>query len=249
LSLEDRASIGISKITLSLALVVVVGVAGIAIYETSIPSTPTATSQHSSESSSSSVPIAVKMSPDVPLIAPGQTQNYSSIEVSTMAGATVNGTLSVRAFPPRGISIVLNETSVSLANDPQSIPFRLKVDPGISPGEYKVQVEAGSASIPALNQTFAIEVVPVLVVIQGLAFHPQNITVPKGTSIWWINLDSNLGCCDPGNHNVVFLSGSNASSMILKRLDTWSYTFDAAANFGYECTIHPFMKGQITVTG
>jgi plastocyanin len=125
----------------------------------------------------------------------------------------------------------------------------LKADPSVSPGEYKVSVETSSASVPALKQTFTIEVVPVLVIIQGLAFHPQNITVPKGTAVWWINLDSNLGCCDPGNHNVVFLSGANASSPIMKRLDTWSYKFDAVVTVDYECTIHPLMKGQVAVPG
>jgi len=189
------------------------------------------------------------MNPAVPLIAPGQTQNYTSIEVSSPLGEVLNGTLEVRAFAPRGISIVLNESSVSLANNPQTIPLRLKADLGVPPGEYKVRVEATSASVATLNRTFSIEVVPALVIIRGLVFLPQNLTIPRGTSVSWINLDSNVGCCDPGNHNVVFLSGSNASSPILKRLDNWSHTFDAPATFGYECTIHPFMKGQVTVTG
>jgi plastocyanin len=226
-----------------------VAVAGIAIYETSAPSPPTTTSLPSSQTSSSGASLIIKMSPDVPLVAPGQTQNYSSIQISSQTGARPNGSLVVRAITPRGISMVLNETSVSLANGPQSIPFRLKADPSVSPGEYKVSVETSSASVPALKQTFTIEVVPVLVIIQGLAFHPQNITVPKGTAVWWINLDSNLGCCDPGNHNVVFLSGANASSPIMKRLDTWSYKFDAVVTVDYECTIHPLMKGQVAVPG
>jgi plastocyanin len=226
-----------------------VAVAGIAIYETSAPSPPTTTSLPSSQTSSSGASLIIKMSPGVPLVAPGQTQNYSSIQISSQTGARLNGSLVVRAITPRGISMVLNETSVSLANGPQSIPFRLKADPSVSPGEYKVSVETSSASVPALKQTFTIEVVPVLVIIQGLAFHPQNITVPKGTAVWWINLDSNLGCCDPGNHNVVFLSGANASSPIMKRLDTWSYKFDAVVTVDYECTIHPLMKGQVAVPG
>jgi plastocyanin len=239
--LEERARLGTSKTAIAFALVAVVAVAGIAIYS--------ATSQASSGRSSLSGPVAVKMNPAVPLIAPGQTQNYTSIEVSSPLGAVLNGTLAVRAFAPRGISIVLNETSVSLANNPQTIPLRLKADLGVPPGEYKVRVEATSASVATLNRTFSIEVVPALVIIRGLAFLPQNLTISRGTPVSWINLDSNVGCCDPGNHNVVFLSGSNASSPILKRLDTWSHTFDAPATFGYECTIHPFMKGQVTVTG
>ena len=247
--MEGRARHGVARIALASALVAVVGVAGIAIYETSILSPPTANIGTSSQGSSSRGSIVVTVIPSVPLIAPGETQNYTLIEVSSVAGATLNGTLAVRAFAPTGISIVLNESSVSLANNPQTIPFRLKADPGTPPGEYKVIVEASSPRLHALNQSFAVDVVPALVIIQGLAFRPQNITVPEGTSVSWINLDSTVGCCDPGNHNVVFMSGSNASSPTLKRLDTWSHTFDAPATLGYECTIHPFMKGQITVSG
>jgi plastocyanin len=239
--LEERARLGVSKTAIAFALTALVAVAGIAIYS--------ATSKASSGRSSLSGSVAVKMNPAVPLIAPGQTQNYTSIEVSSPVGEVLNGTLVVRAFAARGISIVLNESSVSLANNPQMIPLMLKADLGVPPGEYKVHVEATSASVATLNRTFSIEVVPALVIIQGLVFRPQNLTIPRGTPVSWINLDSNVGCCDPGNHNVVFLSGSNASSPILKRLDTWSHTFDAPATFGYECTIHPFMKGQITVTG
>jgi plastocyanin len=249
MALEGRTLLGISRIALAFALMALVGVAGIAIYETSAPSPPSTASPSSSQRSSSGASLIIKMSPAVPLVAPGQTQNYTSIEISSQMGARLNGSLVVRAITPSGISMVLNETSVSLANDPQSIPFRLKADLGTLPGEYKASIETSSANVPALNQTFTIEVVPVLVIIQGLAFHPQNITISKGTSVSWINLDSNLGCCDPGNHNVVSLSGANASSPILKRLDTWSYKFDAVTTVEYACTIHPLMKGQITVSG
>ncbi len=237
--MQGLTHLGVSRIALALALIAVVGVAGIAVF---------ANSQLATERSTSGA-VALAMSPELPLVAPGQTQNYTSIEVSSVAGANLSGTLVIRAFAPTGIHILLNSTSVSLANDPQSMPFRLKADPSASPGKYQVVIETNSASTNAANRTFTIQVVPDLVIIQGLAFRPQNVTISKGTSVSWINLDSNVGCCDPGNHNVVFQSGSNASSTILKRLDAWSYTFDSAGTFGYECTIHPFMKGQIKVTG
>ncbi len=246
--MEGRDRLGISRIALAFALTAMVGVAGVAVYEASIPALPTPTTQRTSEQSTSGA-FALAMSPDLPLVAPGQTQNYTSIEISSAAGARLNGTLVIKAFAPRGIYILQNSTTVSLANDPQSMPFKLKADPGATPGKYQVVIEADTSTIGAVNQTFTVEVVPALVVIQGLAFHPQNITIPKGTSVSWINLDSNLGCCDPGNHNVVFVSGLNASSPILKRLDTWSYRFDATATVGYECTIHPLMRGQVTVNG
>jgi plastocyanin len=234
---------------MAIALIAAVGVAGIAVYATSLPSPLSTTTSTSSATSSANASLAITLIPNVPLIAPGQTQNYTSIEVSSMTGSKLTGTLDVSAIAPSGISIILNASSIALANNPQSIALRLKADPGTRPGMYRFVVEASSANVPASNNTFTVEVVPALVVIQGLAFHPQNITVSKSTPVYWINLDSNIGCCDPGNHNVVFLSGANASSPILKRFDTWSYTFGAAATAEYECTIHPLMRGQVTISG
>lgn len=152
------------------------------------------------------------------------------------------------ASAPSGVSFVLNKTSVSLSDDPQSIPVELKADTSQQPGRYSVGFEVTSGSLSLVDERFTIEVVPVLVLMQGVAFHPQNITVAKGTSVYWINLDSTIGCCDPGNHDVVFLSGQNASSPILKRLDSWAYTFDNVALVQHCCSIHPYMKGQVSVT-
>ena len=110
-------------------------------------------------------------------------------------------------------------------------------------------VETFSSTVAAKNQTFTIGVVPMLVIMQNLAFHPQNITVAKGTAVTWLNLDSTIGCCDPGNHDVSFTSGANATSPILTRYENWTYTFGTDVVVDYYCTIHPYMKGQVTVTG
>ncbi len=249
MTLGRQARPGISKIALAVGLTAVVAVAAIAVYVTSAPLGSTTTRSSTSAVSVSGADLTIAMNPAMPLVAPGQTQNYSSIQVSSLTGAGPSDTLTIRAFSPAGISIALDKTSVSLADNPQSIAFRLRADSSLSPGRYRVAIAASSPSTRPLNQTFTIEVVPILVVIQALAFHPQNITVPKGTSVSWINLDSNIGCCDPGNHNVVFQSGANASSPVLNRLDAWSYAFEAPATVGYYCSIHPYMKGQITITG
>lgn len=250
MKLEGRARAGVSRVVLAAALVAVVAVAGVAAYFTLAPSAPSTTTRPSSASSALtvSVNIIVTVVPPLPLIAPGQTQNYSLIQV-TAAGAGPNGTVSVRAFSPSGLSVVLNQTSVPISESPQSIPVVLKAKSGISTGNYSVTIETSSSAVPARNQTFEVQVVPMLVVMQYLAFHPQNTTVTKGTQVTWLNLDTTIGCCDPGYHDVSFLSGANATSPILKRYESWSYTFGTDGEFDYYCTIHPFMKGQVTVTG
>jgi plastocyanin len=248
--LRNQARLGISRIALTSALLAVVAVAGIAIYVTSAPAGTSPTTRTTSSSNITSVPaLTIGITPESPLIAPGQTQNYSSISITAL-GPGLNGTLVIKAIAPAGISLLLSKTSVFFAGVSQSIPFALRADNNISPGKYNATVDASSTSMPPVSLTFTIDVVPVLVIIQNEAFHPENITVPVGTSVSWINLDSNIGCCDPGNHNVVFLSGANASSPTLRRLDGWSYTFGGQGVVEYYCSIHPLvMKGQVTVTG
>jgi len=248
--LGTRARIGVSRIALTAALVAVVAIAGVAAYIALAPSGQASSTRTSSPTSSSSAPPSITLTavPSSPLISPGETQNYSSILVSA-TGPGPNGTVMVRAFPPSGLSLVLNQTSVPLSEVAQSIPIVLRASPGISPGNYTVTVETSSSAVPASNETFEVQVVPMLVIMQALAFHPANITAARGTPVTWLNLDSTVGCCDPGYHTVSFLSGANATSPVLKRFDSWSYTFSTDGAVDYYCTIHPFMKGQVTVTG
>lgn len=249
--METRHRIGVSSVVLAAALVAVVAIAGVAAYVTLMPSGHTASTRTSSTSSTSTpAPLAVTVTtvPSSPLISPGETQNYSSILVSA-AGAGANGTLTMRAFSPSGLSLVLNQTSVPLSDAAQSIPFVMKASPGISPGNYTVTIETSSGGATASNATFKVQVVQMLVIMKDLAFHPANITVGRGTPVTWLNLDSTVGCCDPGYHTVSLLSGANSTSPILKLFNSWSITFGADGVVDYYCTIHPYMKGQVTVTG
>jgi plastocyanin len=241
--------VGVSRIALAIALVVVVAIAGVAAYfALTPPALSTSTLVSSTASTSASPDVTVAAVPPSPMISPGQTQNYSLIQVSA-AGSGLNATVTVRAFPPPGLSVVLSQTSASLSGN-QSIPVVLKAAPGLSPGNYSVTIETSSDTVPAKNQTFNVQVVPMLVIMLDLAFHPANITVARGTPVTWLNLDSTIGCCDPGYHTVSFLSGANATSPILKRFNSWSYTFGTDGMVDYYCTIHPVvMRGEITVTG
>lgn len=240
---------GLSRIALTVALIVVIAVAGVAIYVIFIPSGPTtSTSTSTSSTSSSSAPAAslsIAMSPPAPLVSPGETQNYSSIELQ----AAGSGTATVSVVAPPGLSLILSQSSFSLSAGSQSIHVMLKADAGLSPGNYTVTVETSSSALPAKDQNFTIDVVPVLVLMQYPSFYPQNVTVTKGTQVTWINLDSEIGCCDPGEHNVSFLSGGNYTSRLISTFQTVTYTFGKDGVYDYYCTIHPIMMGKVTVTG
>jgi plastocyanin len=237
--LQGRARNGFSKIALTGALAALVVVAGVAAYVSLRPS---------GQSSASAAALSIKVIPPSPLVSPGQVQNYSEIEVESLESG-LSGTLTVGVSAPAGLSVVLNQTAVPLSESPQSIPVELKADTSLAPGNYRVTVEASSSAIPAENQTFTVDVVPALIIMQWPTFHPQNMTVAKGTPVTWLNIDSTIECCDPGYHDVSFSSGANATSPILMRFDNWTYTFESDGVVDYFCTIHPIMKGQVTVTG
>jgi plastocyanin len=250
--LKSEGRVGVSGTALAVALVAVVVVAGVGAYLVLAPSGKPSSSATSSTSTTSTpttaLSVAVAAVPASPLISPGETQNYSSIQVSA-SGSGLNGTASVSAFAPTGLSLALNQTTIPLSEGGQSIPFVLTASSGISPGNYTVTIQVSSGAAQARNQTFVVRVVPMLVVMLDVAFHPSNITVPKGTAVTWLNLDSTIGCCDPGYHTVSFTTGANATSPVLKRFDSYTYAFGADGVFDYYCTIHPYMKGQVTVTG
>jgi plastocyanin len=77
------------------------------------------------------------------------------------------------------------------------------------------------------------------IAMKGLAFNPASLTIVKGAKVTWTNDDStthtvtsDTGAFDSGN-----LSPSN----------TFTHQFNDAGTFPYHCTIHPFMKGTISV--
>jgi len=238
---------GVSKVVAVVALVAVVSVAGAALYLTSSYSCCQSTTSTTTKSS----PLyTLTVSPTVPLISPGQTQNYTTVEVNNAFGFSPTQNMTMKVFSPAGLTVTLENATISLANDPQSMSITMKAASSLAPGNYTVTIEGTPVGVKGNNQTLDVEVVPMLVTIQDLAFHPQNLTVAAGTRVYWINLDYQIGCCDPGNHNVVFLSGATGNSPTLKRLDSWSYLFSSPGVVEYYCSIHPLiMKGQVTVTG
>ena len=80
---------------------------------------------------------------------------------------------------------------------------------------------------------------PNSVVIKGFAFDPATLTVTKGTSVTWMNMDS-------APHDVV-ATGNAFSSETLKNGQSYEHTFDETGTFEYKCGIHPSMSGKVVV--
>jgi plastocyanin len=75
--------------------------------------------------------------------------------------------------------------------------------------------------------------------ISNFAFVPSMLTVSVGTTVTWTNNDS-------VSHTVTSLDDLFDSGDIAPGA-TFSHTFEQKGTFNYQCTIHPFMTGEIIV--
>jgi plastocyanin len=78
------------------------------------------------------------------------------------------------------------------------------------------------------------------VAIDYFSFSPQTIVVPVGTTVTWTNHDN-------VPHVVTSANNRFNKSSVLKAGETFSNTFVTAGTYSYFCSIHPQMKGKITV--
>lgn len=78
------------------------------------------------------------------------------------------------------------------------------------------------------------------VMMKGNKFDPADLTVTVGTTVTWSNTDSVA--------HIVTATDGAFSSGNLDPGNNFRYTFNAAGTFDYACTIHPAMKGKVTVT-
>ncbi len=70
----------------------------------------------------------------------------------------------------------------------------------------------------------------------------EPITVRVGTTVRWTNGDG-------ATHTVTLTSGGEDDSGNLSRGSTFEMTFDEPGIVEYMCTIHPNMRGAITIVG
>jgi plastocyanin len=76
--------------------------------------------------------------------------------------------------------------------------------------------------------------------IENFAFTPQDVTIPVGETVQWINLDTVRHTST--SDTLVWDSG------LLANGDTFEFTFDDVGVYPYHCTVHPTMTGSVTVS-
>ena len=76
--------------------------------------------------------------------------------------------------------------------------------------------------------------------INGFAFNPSPLTIPKGATVIWTNMDS-------APHTIVSDFGDELNSDSISKGKTYAHTFSTPGTYDYHCGIHPSMKGKIVV--
>jgi plastocyanin len=92
-----------------------------------------------------------------------------------------------------------------------------------------VAAAAGSAAAAAAERTVAID---------GVKFDPEAITVQRGDTVIWVNKD-------PFPHTATAKGVFDSRELAPGK--SWTWTARKAGTYSYVCTLHPTMKGTVTV--
>ena len=76
------------------------------------------------------------------------------------------------------------------------------------------------------------------IVIEAVRFEPAMVAVKRGDVVIWINKD-------PVPHSVV--AQGHFDSHSIAPGGTWKYVARTAGQYGYFCSFHPTMKGELRV--
>jgi plastocyanin len=76
--------------------------------------------------------------------------------------------------------------------------------------------------------------------MKDIQFNPGKVTVDKGGTVTWTNDDS-VG------HDVTGDGFKSGSAGGIQGGQSFKHTFNKAGKFAYVCTVHPGMKGTVTV--
>lgn len=78
------------------------------------------------------------------------------------------------------------------------------------------------------------------IVIKGMKFTPENLSIKAGDSVTWVNQDNM-------RHSATDLNGAFDTGLLANGASA-TLTFGGAGRFNYRCTPHGNMRGTITIS-
>jgi len=109
-----------------------------------------------------------------------------------------------------------------------------------------VAVVVGCASEGRPQATPSAAPAAVSVVIRDGQFRPQSLTIARGTTVTWTNLDGVSHTVSRPLERGLQVAGPD--SPVLAPGDTYTYAYDNVGIFDYGCRLHPGATGTVTVT-
>lgn len=187
---------------------------------------------------------------------------YAQIVISPLAGAleppgqpleTADELVQLNATVPKGLALVFygsllnNKVYQELSDDgPFDESIELAAANNIAPGDYTINIAATSGSL-TVNLPFTVRVTPYLVITANNQFTPANITIPAGSTVYWLNLDPDPLAVYSVMFSTINVQGPQLGST--PQFEPWSYTFSTPGIYPYYCPDVGGMNGTITVTG
>ena len=125
----------------------------------------------------------------------------------------------------------------ALENDPN---IRNQIRQWLERGsEHDLQESSSPSSSLAITEQG--KVVSIVANSGSNSYNPNPIEVRVGDTVTWINDDSSP-------HTVTSSNDSTFDSDVLRKGETFSFTFDKEGEYPYFCTLHPSMVGTVIVT-
>jgi plastocyanin len=137
-----------------------------------------------------------------------------------------------------GVVIIVGQV---LENDPNirnEIGQWLGGGGGGGGSEQDSQERSTSLSLPITEEGNVVSIVANSV---SNSYNPNPIEIKVGEIVTWINDNSSP-------HTVTSSNDSTFDSDVLRRGETFSFTFDKEGEYPYFCTLHPSMTGTVVVT-
>lgn len=113
--------------------------------------------------------------------------------------------------------------------------------PVSTPSTVPVTLITPPPTAPVITPAITASVSDNTITIMNNAFSPADMTVRAGSTVRWVNADDHP-------HRIEFANKAfSASTYLLAASQSFSQRFDSPGTYNYDCMIHTFMHGTITV--
>jgi plastocyanin len=113
--------------------------------------------------------------------------------------------------------------------------------PASTPSAASATLITPPPTAPAITPGRTVSVSDNTITIMNNAFSPADMTVKAGSTVRWVNADDHP-------HRIEFANKTfSTSTYLLAASQSFSQRFDSPGTYDYDCMIHTFMHGTITV--